>query len=176
MKKKQKSCVHLYYGDGKGKTTAAIGLAIRAAGAGKKVVFYQFLKSNDSSERKILEQIQEITCLKGAQSVKFTRNMSAEEKKENRKENTKRLLEVLEKSKDADMLILDEALYAINLKQLEEKPLLVYLKNRPETQEVILTGRNPSEQMKELADYCSNIKKEKHPFDQEISARLGIEY
>lgn len=172
----EKGCVHLYYGDGKGKTTAAMGLAIRAAGAGKSVLIYQFLKNNDSSERKILSMTPNITCIKGPERVKFTSRMTEEEKQRQLKQNDSVLCEILKQSKDYDVLILDEALYAIDLHQLTEEPLIAYLKNRSQSQEVILTGRNPSQKMIEIADYCSYIQKQKHPFDVGVKSRIGIEH
>lgn len=173
--KKEKGFVHLYYGDGKGKTTAAMGLALRAAGAGKSILIYQFLKDNTSSERCILETIPGITCIKGEEKVIFTSNMTEEEKRKSCRKNQEKLEEVLKKAEQYDMLLLDEALYAIDLKQLSEERLLEYIKERPWGQEIILTGRNPSPKMMDLADYCSNIKKEKHPFDRGIKSRIGIE-
>lgn len=174
--KKQKGCIHLYHGDGKGKTTAAMGLAIRAAGAGKSVFLYQFLKNNDSSERKILSMMPNIICMKGAQNIKFTSRMTDDEKKAQLIQNDQILHEIMERAREYDVLILDEALYAVDLHQLTEEKLLSYLKTKPEEQEVILTGRHPSEAMIGLADYCSYIQKQKHPFDRGLKSREGIEY
>lgn len=175
-KKSDCGCIHLYYGDGKGKTTAAAGLAVRAAGAGKRVLFYQFLKDNSSSERKVLASIPGITCIQGPETVMFTGRMSEEEKRENLRKNDQRLKEIQAMAGEYDMLILDEALYAVGLHQLSEEPLLWYLKHKPAGLEVVLTGRSPSAAMIACADYCSCIHKEKHPFDQGLSARPGIEY
>ena len=72
--------VHIYHGDGKGKTTCGIGLCVRAAGAGDKVLIYQFLKDNSSSERRILERIPNITVMDGKEDIKFTFQMTDEEK------------------------------------------------------------------------------------------------
>ena len=86
--------IHIYYGDGKGKTTAAMGQAIRAAGSGLKVLVFQFMKNNSSNERKILEQIPNVTCLPGKTHVKFYNQMNREEKAEYRHYNTKALDEI----------------------------------------------------------------------------------
>ena len=75
-----KGCTHIYCGDGKGKTTAAMGLVLRAAGSGLDVLMFQFLKDNSSSERVILEQIPNVTCLPGKDRVKFVSKMNADEK------------------------------------------------------------------------------------------------
>lgn len=175
-KKRDLGCLHLYYGDGKGKTTAAMGLAIRAAGAGKQVLIYQFLKDNSSSERKVMDTIPGITCIKGPDKVQFIRNMTQEEKEENRRQNDQKLEDIIKIAGEYDVLILDEALYAIGREQLSEELLIRYLKERPWWQEVILTGRDPSREMRALADYCIHIQKEKHPFDQGLCSRKGIEY
>ena len=74
--------IHIYYGDGKGKTTAAMGQAIRAAGSGLKVLVFQFMKNNTSNERKILEQIPNVTCLPGKRHVKFYNQINREEQAE----------------------------------------------------------------------------------------------
>ena len=77
----QGGLLHLYCGDGKGKTTTSVGLMVRAAGSGKKVLFYQFMKNNESSERNILEGIPNITCKKGADTAKFWRWSTRDERK-----------------------------------------------------------------------------------------------
>ena len=71
--------IHVYYGNGKGKTTAAVGLAVRAAGSGLRVLVFQFLKNNSSNERKILEAIPNVTCLPGREQIKFVSNMNGDE-------------------------------------------------------------------------------------------------
>ena len=171
----KRGCVHLYFGDGKGKTTAAMGLSLRAAGSGKKVLLCQFLKGNHSSERNALQQIENITCLKGSEQTKFTYQMTEEEKEENKRQQLKMLTEMIDQAGNYDMLVFDEVLYAIDLGQIPEEVLLTFLKNRPDQVEVVLTGRNPSKEMIALADYASEIRKIKHPFDQGKEARVGIE-
>lgn len=174
--KTKRGFLHLYCGDGKGKTTTAVGLMIRAAGAGKKVLFYQFMKNNTSSERKILESVPNITCKKGADVAKFSFQMTEEEKIQEKISNEEQLKMLFEEAKDYDMLCIDEALYTIRANLLSEELVIEQLQNRPEHLEVILTGRDPSDKMIEMADYVSEIKKIKHPFEQGIPARFGIEY
>lgn len=168
--------IHIYCGNGKGKTTTAIGLMVRCAGAGKKVLFYQFMKNNTSSERNILEQLEGITCLKGKENAKFSFQMTEEEKILERKENDERLVDIFKEAKQYDMLCLDEALYTIRAGLLDEALLIQCLQEKPEELEVILTGRDPSERLCEMADYISEIQKIKHPFDQGLGSRLGIEF
>ena len=167
--------VHIYCGNGKGKTTCATGLMIRAAGRGKKIIYHQFLKDNRSGERKILERIPSIRVVPGAETEKFTFQMNAAELEELREQNDAMFLRLTEMAKQADMLVLDEAVYAIDKELLSEDKVIDFLKHKPETLEVVMTGRNPSERLMEQADYISEICKRKHPFDQGISARIGIE-
>lgn len=170
--------IHLYYGDGKGKTTAAMGLAVRAAGSGLKVLVFQFLKDNQSSERKILEGIEKITCLHGREPVKFVSQMNADEKQEIFHYNNKALDEIIKFCGTAgfDVLVMDEALCAVALGVLSEKKLLSFLQHKPRGLEVVLTGHKVSAQMLETADYATEIRKVKHPYDQGILAREGIEF
>ncbi|MGN0466531.1 MAG: cobyric acid synthase [Lachnospiraceae bacterium] len=171
----KKGYVHLYCGDGKGKTTCSMGLLIRAAGSGKKVLLHQFMKDNSSSERNIISGIPNITILPGEEKVCFTFSMTEEEKSIQKLKNDKMIEKISNMMKDYDMIVLDEVLYAITKGVLSEKIVLELLDNRPENVEVVLTGRNPSEAMIERADYMSEIKKIKHPFDEGVKSRVGIE-
>ena len=139
--------VHVYCGDGKGKTTTAMGLCTRAAGYGYKVLIYQFMMTiSEKLERKTYyeKQFRKITA------------KAAEE--------------------DYDLLFFDELIYTIRAGLFDEQILLDYLKNeKPTHLEVILTGQQPSEELVALADYVSEIRKIKHPFDQGLPARPGIE-
>lgn len=172
-----KGLIHIYCGDGKGKTTAAIGLAIRAAGAGMKVLIYQFMKSNTSSERSILEQIPDILVKKGMEIEKFSSQMTEPEKEERRIFYKESLIDCMDQAgqQKIGLLVLDEILYTIRAGLLLEEDLLDCLKNKPAELEVVLTGRDPGEKLRKMADYISVISKEKHPFDQGIPARIGIE-
>jgi len=168
--------IHLYYGDGKGKTTAAVGQVVRAAGSGLQVLVFQFLKNNDSSERKILEQIPNITCLNGREPVKFVSRMNGDEKAETRRYNNKALDEIVKFCVPFDVLLLDEALCAVQLNVLSEEKLLSFLKHKPRGLEVILTGHVITDELLEVADYVTQMTKIKHPYDQGKLAREGIEY
>ena len=140
--------IHIYCGDGKGKTTAALGLAIRCAGHGNHVLIVQFLKSRPTGELKSLTLIPGIELMRGKETKKFTFQMTAEEK--------------------AQVLVEHLALF--------DKDILVdFLKGKPAELEVVLTGRNPAAELVELADYVSEICKRKHPFEKGIAARTGIE-
>lgn len=173
----KKGLIHLYEGDGKGKTTAALGLCIRFAGNGGTVVFTQFMKRNDSGELKILEQIEGICLLRCERSFGFTFHMTREEKKEAAayySSHLKQVLETAEKRK-AGLLVLDEIISACNYRMIEQEVLLSFLEHKPEGMEVVLTGRDPAEELLALADYVTYMEKRKHPYDKGIGARKGIE-
>ena len=170
-----KGLVHIYCGDGKGKTTTSVGLTIRAAGSGKKVLFYQFLKDNSSSERNILEKVPGITLVRGREMQKFTFQMNEQELDELRIYNNEMLDKLFEMAKDYDMLVMDESVYAIKSNLLDEEKLITHLEEKPVGLEVVLAGRNPSQKLMDHADYVSEIQKVKHPFDQGVSSRVGIE-
>lgn len=169
--------IHLYYGDGKGKTTTGMGLIVRAAGYGCKVLLYQFMKNNETSERKVLENVENITIIDGLDKEKFSFQMTEEEKREHKRFYEDRFRMVTEKavSESYDVLFLDEAVYTISAGLLDEELVLEFLKSKPDRLEVILTGNTPSQRLIDQADYVSQIKKVKHPFDQGEPARMGIE-
>lgn len=171
--------IHLYAGDGKGKTTAAVGLAVRAAGYGLRVMFIQFLKFGDSSELKILQNLPNVKVLSGMPTRKFTFVMNEEEKAETKAWCESHLVQGISAAdeNEIDLLILDEALGAISSGMLSEQVLLDFLKTKPENLEVVLTGRDPSQALIDIADYYSEIRAVKHPYNKEkLMARPGIEY
>lgn len=169
--------IHIYCGDGKGKTTAAVGLAVRCAGRGNKVLLVQFLKSRDSGELYSLAKLPDIEVMRGKESKKFTFQMNEEEKHALLIEHNKMFEQVLEKIKNGgySLLILDEVIGALNAKVFEMPKLIEFLRHKPENLEVVLTGRNPSPELVEIADYVSEMRKVKHPMDKGIMARQGIE-
>ena len=174
----EKGLIHIYCGDGKGKTTAAMGLAIRAAGREKKVFITQFLKSGKSGELVSLEKLKEyITFLPGKPVNKFVWNMNDEEKMEAKREHTARFKEIKDiiKNEDYDLLILDEIIATINNGFIELNEVIDFLKNKPETLEVVMTGRDPKEELIELANYVTEMQCIKHPFKEGIPSRVGIE-
>lgn len=173
---REKGLIHIYCGDGKGKTSAAVGLMIRAAGSGKKVVFVQFLKNNQSNELNILKQIKEIRILKANEVFGFYQTLTDEEKKRAKEECCQLFERAVCEGEKAEVLVLDEIMAAMNYGLLKEKQVLAFLKEKPERLELIMTGRNPSEEVISLAHYVSEIKKRKHPYDTGIGAREGIEY
>lgn len=169
--------IHIYCGDGKGKTTAAVGLAVRCAGRGNKVLLVQFLKSRDSGELYSLAKLPDIEVMRGKESKKFTFQMNEEEKHALLIEHNKMFEQVLAKIKNGgySLLILDEVIGALNAKVFEMPKLIEFLRHKPENLEVVLTGRNPAPELVEIADYVSEMRKIKHPMDKGIMAREGIE-
>lgn len=169
--------IHIYCGDGKGKTTAAVGLAVRCAGRGNKVLLVQFLKSRDSGELYSLAKLPDIEVMRGKESKKFTFQMNEEEKHALLIEHNKMFELVLAKIKNDgySLLILDEVIGALNAKVFEMPKLIEFLRHKPENLEVVLTGRNPAPELLEIADYVSEMRKVKHPMDKGIMAREGIE-
>lgn len=177
MNRKGTGLIHIYYGDGKGKTTTGMGLAVRAAGCGYRVLIYQFMKNNKTSERKILEKVENITIVNGLDQEKFSFQMTPEEKKERLAFYNSQFQKVTRKAAEEayDVLFLDETIYTISAGLLDESLVLDFLKNKPDKLEVILTGNTPSEAMLSAADYVSHIQKIKHPFDKGQQSRMGIE-
>lgn len=171
-------CIHIYCGDGKGKTTAALGLALRAWGRGRRVLIARFLKTDDSGEVSALTRLDGVMVQPCVKTFGFYYQMT----KEQRAEATEYYGELLEQTlqqavkEQYDMVILDEIMATCHYGLVEEDVLTAFLKNRPRSMEVVLTGRNPSEALLELADYVSEIQKRKHPYDQGVGAREGIEY
>lgn len=175
-----KRLIHIYTGQGKGKTTACVGAAIRAVGQGMKVYFVQFQKGSDSGELKILRSIDNIDVYRICDSKKFYYYMNDEEKQIYVNTHKQAFLKVVDtifqNPLKYDMLVLDEILGAVSIGAVEELDLLDFLKTKPEQLEVLLSGRNASDKLIQVADYVSNITCVKHPYEKDIAARKGIEY
>ncbi len=174
----KKGLIHVYCGEGKGKTTAAAGLSIRAAGCGMKVVFLQFLKAMESGEIEILRNIDNITVIRNEEDYGFFNRMTEEEKEaitELHNKNLKKALDLVDNGQ-CDLLVLDEACAAYNHNLLDRTLVENLIQNKKEDLELVLTGRDPAPLFVEYADYVSEIRKIKHPYDKNIIARKGIEY
>lgn len=170
--------VHIYHGTGKGKTTAALGLAIRALGRNKKILFVQFMKAWDSGELHILDKLDGINVMRGKPSAKFSFQMTESEKKACSIANNELLAEVesIIKTDKADLLILDELIGTYHNELIDREQVVRFIKNKPDKLELVMTGRNPEPELLELANYVSEIVKRKHPFDEGLKARIGIEH
>ena len=168
--------VQIYYGDGKGKTTAAFGLAFRCAGWGRRVVIAQFLKSSPC-ELTAAERFPTLTVLRSKGIHKFTFQMNDEEKAVVA-ENCRTLLRQaaeLARAEDARLLVLDEVIDALR-GFLPQEELCAFLDERPAGLEVVLTGHSLPEQLAARAHYITRMAKEKHPYDQGVTARREIEF
>ena len=166
--------IHIYTGDGKGKTTAACGLALRAAGCGKNVLVVQFLKDGTSGEICAFENFKNITVM-SSKTKGFLWEMTDAEKKETKELHEKLFGTAVEWAKDFDVVIFDEILGAISAGMIDEMAVFEFLKTNSEP-EIVLTGRGASEELIALADYVSEIKCVKHPMEKGTPARQGIEY
>ena len=162
--------LHLYFGSGKGKTTAAAGLALRALGYGKKVVVVQFLKDGTSGEIEPLRRLG--AAVFACPNAKFTWLMTPQEKAAALAHNTQTLEAALQMP--CDLLILDEACAALRAALLPEALLQKAVLNAP--YEVVLTGRDPADWMLQNADYITEFTARRHPYEKGIPAREGIEY
>jgi cob(I)alamin adenosyltransferase len=168
--------MHVYYGNGKGKTTAALGLAVRAAGCGKKVVIVQFLKNSPSGEETSIGLLPNITLLRGKAGESFV--MSESEKDETTLIHNANLSSAssLAFNSGCDMLILDEGMDALRKGLVDEDLMRRLVFERPENVELVITGHQPVQWLLDEADYVTEMVKKKHPFDRGITAREGIEY
>lgn len=173
---------HCYTGDGKGKTTAALGLLLRAVGAGKKVAFVQFDKGGTHySERVVLaERFPEVTVLATGLdridpvSGKFRMGVTEEDRREG--ERGLVLVQKLFNERTHDVIILDELNSSLSLGILDKERTLNVLKSRPQEVELIVTGRNAPDYIVEIADLMTEMRLVKHYFYHGVKAREGIDY
>ncbi len=178
----EKGFVQIYTGDGKGKTTAAFGLALRAAGQGNKVLIYQFLKpaALDIGERFAL-QLGAVRIRVETLDVPWDMSGSLEDEKAVAKiqaaisDALKRITQTAEK-RSYDMLILDEIVFCLSEGLAKFEDVKDLIDKRDSAVEIILTGRGATAELIELADLVTEMKNIKHPFDKGQPARRGIEY
>ena len=170
--------IHVYHGDGKGKTTAAMGLALRMLAAGRRVVVVQFLKDGESGEVRLLAEHFGVPVFAGKASDKFTWSMTSEELAATRELHDGNLASALAELEGAQegLLVLDEALDALSKGLVDEALVDRALEMSTRGVEVAFTGRTPSRKIVEKADYITEMRCEKHPYAQGICAREGVEY
>jgi len=166
--------LHIYCGDGKGKTTASLGLAIRGAGAGMKVCFAQFMKGGDTCELESLGHIDGITVIRCDKEYGFSFSMTDDDKRAITACHNKLLEEAF--SGGYDMIILDEFNCAYECGLMDKEKAETLIINSRNESETILTGRNPADVFLDNADYISEICCRRHPYEKGIDARRGIEY
>ena len=170
--------VHIYHGDGKGKTTAAMGLALRALSHGWRVRVAQFLKDGDSGEVRLLSSMPGVRTSACGTGGKFTFEMSAEELAGVRSRQTELLASCGRDLAEGacDLLVLDEVLDAVGTRTLAEEPLWQLIRAYGDACEIVLTGRGPSAELLDAAHYVTYMQAQKHPFDQGLYGREGVEW
>ncbi len=176
MTRLKEGLVEVYTGNGKGKTTAALGLAVRAIGRGLKVYVIQFIKGGfDYGELYALENLQNIT-LRAFGRGRFVRGTPPEE------EDIKLAQAALDFAKEVvgkgkyDVVILDEVNVALNLCLIKLDEVVKLIRTKPKNVELVLTGRDAPKELIEVADLTTEMVEIKHPFNRGLKARRGIEF
>ncbi len=170
-----KGFVQIYTGNGKGKTTAAIGLAVRAAGAGLKVFIGQFIKMGDYSEIKALKaRFSDLITVEQFGSGEFIRENASREQIQAAGKGLERIREVMA-SGEYQVIICEEANVVVSLGLLSVEDLLELIKLKPENIEMVFTGRGADPKMIEAADLVTEMMEIKHYFNKGVEARTGIE-
>lgn len=174
----EKGYIQIYTGESKGKTTAAIGLAVRAAGSGLKVCIVQFLKVWKTSELNSLEKIDNIDVFRFQTIKKFTWELNEKEREQIEEETKKAYNFILNvfKEENYDVVIVDEIMGALGAKLLTEQEVLELMDKKPDTIELVMTGRYPTEAIVNKADLVTEMNVVKHYFNKGVEARLGIEF
>jgi len=176
MPKLQKGLVQVYTGEGKGKTSAAFGLALRAIGRGLKVYIIQFIKGGfDYGELYIVDKLPNIE-LKAFGRGKFVTEKPPRKEDIKHAEDALQLAEKVVESGEYDVVILDEINVALNLNLIKIEGVLELLKNKPKHVELVLTGRYATKEIIEVADLVTEMREIKHPYNKGFQAREGIEY
>lgn len=176
----EKGLIHVYTGDGKGKTTAAMGLALRAYGTGRKVCILQFLKTAPSGEVELIKRLDSgrIAVHRFETPHGFFYDPDAPETKALRGDTLAALdfVKTAFLQDDCRFYVLDEVICAYNLKLITREELCTVLECKPADCELVLTGRGAPDWLIARADYVTNMTLIKHPFDQGVGAREGIEF
>lgn len=174
----KKGYIQIYTGEGKGKTTAAMGLAIRAVGRGLEVLIIQFLKGGESGEVSVLKNIDGIDVHRVSEVKKFFWNMSDQEKQNMRELASTVIKKTVQQLKNGEMdvLILDEVLGALNKGIITIDEVNAVLESHPEHVEVVLTGRDAPKWLIDKAHLVTEMVPIKHYFSEDVKARKGIEF
>lgn len=177
MQKAKKSITQIYTGNGKGKTTAALGLMLRAVGSDLKVAMVQFLKGNkDSGEIKLIEErFPEIEAYQFGTDRFITKNNVQEEDRRKAENGFLKAKELIT-SEEFDLIVLDEINVAIYFGIIDKKEIIELIKNKPQNLELVLTGRYAPKEITDLAKLVTEMKDIKHPYNNGLQARKGIEY
>lgn len=170
--------VHLYMGEGKGKTTASMGLALRALGQGRKVLIAQFMKNGKTGELETLKKLDGVTIIPPLAMNKFTFQMTQDELKQAALEHGAHLEKIGQVAlrEKPGLVLMDELAVAVCEGLVEEEKAMALIEECVSFAEVVLTGRYAPDCIKARADYISEIVKRKHPYDKGVQARKGIEF
>jgi len=173
--RKDLGLIHIYTGHGQGKTTAALGLAIRSLGAGLKVCLIQFMKTGQYSEIKALAKFKNLKIFQFGRKKFVNLKKPAKADVDLARKGLKKA-EMIIKSKKYNLVILDEVNVAINFKLIALNELIRLINESPRNVELVFTGRFASKKLIKIADYVSKFELIKHPFYKGIKARKGIDY
>ena len=171
---KEARYIHVYTGDGKGKTTASLGLILRAVGAGWRILLGQFLKHGEFSEIKALKKLGEQVTIRQYGSGRFIKGRPSEKEIEMAMAGLSEIMQVMEEGK-YDLIVLDEINVAVHFGLIPLKSLMSLLERRPQDVELILTGRWAPKEIIERADLVTEVRMIKHYFSKGVPAREGIE-
>lgn len=167
--------IQIYTGNGKGKTTAALGLTLRAVGAGKKVFFAQFVKGQRYSEVKAIEQYLPNVQIKQYGLDCFIEKNPTQADIDAARQGLQEVKEVIV-SGYYDVVVLDEANIAVFYKLFSAQELIEVIKQKPSETEIIITGRYAAPELIEIADLVTEMKEIKHYYTKGVEARKGIEH
>ena len=176
--KLEKGLIQVYTGDGKGKTTAALGQGLRSCGRGLKVFMVQFLKGADSGELHSIEKLHPLfQIFRFERERGFFWTLNEQEKKELKEDIDKGIafIKKVIQENECDILIIDELLGVLGNKLVTIEEVIEFLKSRPESMEIIMTGRNVPPEIAEIADLITEMKEIKHYFRKGVPSRVGIE-
>jgi cob(I)alamin adenosyltransferase len=171
----KKGYIHVYTGPGKGKTTAALGLGLRAAGAGFKVHMLQFMKGRRYSELDSIEKLSNFTFSQHGRD-EFVNKDNPEKIDINMAQEGFSHAKELIKNGKYDMIILDEINVAVDFNLVDINDVIKLIEKKPENLELILTGRNAHPEIVKIADYVTEMLEINHPYQQGVEARKGVDY
>jgi cob(I)alamin adenosyltransferase len=171
----KKGYIHVYTGPGKGKTTSAIGLGVRAAGAGLKVHMLQFMKGRRYSELDSIENINNFTFSQHGRDEFVNKKNPEKIDIDLAAEGFKKAKELIE-SNEYDMIILDEINVALDYNLIDLLDVLNMIENKPDKLELVLTGRYANPEIVKYADYVTEMLEIKHPYQKGVEARKGVDF
>jgi len=176
MNKLNQGFIQIYTGNGKGKSTAAIGQAVRAAGSGFKTYIAQFMKEYPYSELISLKNLSQWITIEqfGGDDFVYKKELPGKEELDKAEQGLQNAKEKM-LSNEYDIIILDEAIVAIYFKLIETNDLIKFIKAKPKNVELILTGRYCPEELIDLADLVTEMKEVKHYYQNGVTSRRGIE-